>query len=165
MMQNEHARDLAYQCTDMVRKGESFPTVWDTRLRDHPLVSGIPQQTVNCMRPVLEIRWRGELAPQCFARLERAVGEGHLAGARVTLHEATRPAVVGDPTPWMAGADDAPLRLAPGGFGQAHEAVNTALAMRSEGAIALLVRSPDRPRSSRSAARTRGLLDERSMLP
>jgi hypothetical protein len=55
-MQNEHARDLAFQCTDMVRKGESFPTVWDTRLKDHPLVSGIPRQPVNCMRPVLEIR-------------------------------------------------------------------------------------------------------------
>jgi hypothetical protein len=55
-MQHEHARDLAFQCTDMVRKGESFPTVWDTRLKDHPLVSGSPQQTLNCMRPVLEIR-------------------------------------------------------------------------------------------------------------
>jgi hypothetical protein len=55
-MQNERAHDLAYQCTDMVRKGESFPTVWDARLKDHPLVDGIPRQTLDRMRTVLEIR-------------------------------------------------------------------------------------------------------------
>ena len=79
-------------------------------------------------RPVLELRWTGDLAPAFFARLERAVADGVLAGARATLENARRPAVIGDPTPWMRGADGAPLQLAPGGFGQASEAMNAALA-------------------------------------
>ena len=79
-------------------------------------------------RPVLELRWHGDVAPATFARLERAVAAGELAGARVRLAESTRPAVVGDPTPWTTGADGAPLRLPPGGFAQAHEAMNASLA-------------------------------------
>jgi 23S rRNA (uracil1939-C5)-methyltransferase len=79
-------------------------------------------------RPVLELRWRGEMEPVFFSRLERAVNDGHLAGARVSIGEVARPAVVGDPTPWMRGADDQPLRLAPGGFGQASERMNASLA-------------------------------------
>jgi 23S rRNA (uracil1939-C5)-methyltransferase len=85
--------------------------------------------------PVLEVRWTGHLAPECFGRLERAVHAGELAGARVALAEASRPAVVGDPTPWMAGADGQPLRLAPGGFGQASEAMNTLLARHVAGLV------------------------------
>ena len=80
-------------------------------------------------RPVLEIRWDGGLPAEIFARLERAVTAGLLAGARVATGEVTRPASIGDPAPWMTGADGAPLRLAPGGFGQANEAVNAALAL------------------------------------
>jgi 23S rRNA (uracil1939-C5)-methyltransferase len=79
-------------------------------------------------RPVLEVSWRGDLATACFARLDAATREGLLAGASVTLQDATRPATVGDPTPWMTGADGEPLRLAPGGFGQASERVNALLA-------------------------------------
>jgi 23S rRNA (uracil1939-C5)-methyltransferase len=79
-------------------------------------------------RPVLELHWTGDVAAACFGRLERAVAAGELAGARVALAEATRPAVVGDPTPWIAGADDLPLRLAPGGFAQASERMNARLA-------------------------------------
>jgi 23S rRNA (uracil1939-C5)-methyltransferase len=77
--------------------------------------------------PVLEVRWTGEIAPACFARLEQAVTARELAGARVLLGEASRPATIGDPTPWMTGADGQPLRLAPGGFGQANERVNDEL--------------------------------------
>ena len=77
---------------------------------------------------VLEVRWRGEVAPACFARLEQAVATRAIAGARVWLGDASRPAVVGDPTPWMTGADDLPLRMAPGGFGQASERMNATLA-------------------------------------
>lgn len=80
-------------------------------------------------RPVLELRWTGEIAAACFGRLERAVADGELAGARVALAEATRPAVVGDPTPWIAGADGRPLRLAAGGFAQASEPMNARLAL------------------------------------
>jgi 23S rRNA (uracil1939-C5)-methyltransferase len=88
-------------------------------------------------RPVLEVRWSGELAPACFARLEQAVTAKELAGARVWMEGASRPAAVGDATPWMTGADGAALRLAPGGFGQASEAANTALALH----VADLVRT------------------------
>lgn len=88
-------------------------------------------------RPVLEVRWTGEIAPACFARLEQAVAAKELAGARVWMGDASRPAVVGDPTPWMTGADGAALRLAPGGFGQASEQANTALVTH----VASLVRA------------------------
>jgi 23S rRNA (uracil1939-C5)-methyltransferase len=79
-------------------------------------------------RPVLELRWQGDVAPAAFARLERAVASRELAGASVTIGGAKRPAIVGDPTPWIVGADERPLRLAPGGFAQASEATNAALA-------------------------------------
>lgn len=80
---------------------------------------------------VADVRWSGSALPSAFwARLERAVASGDLAGARVTAGEASRPAIVGDPTPWMTGADGDPLRLAPGGFAQASEEGNRALATR-----------------------------------
>jgi 23S rRNA (uracil1939-C5)-methyltransferase len=88
-------------------------------------------------RAVIEVRWTGELAAACFARLEQAVAAGELAGARVLIEGASRPATVGDPTPWVPGADGQPLRLAPGGFGQASEPMNVALALH----VAHLVRS------------------------
>jgi 23S rRNA (uracil1939-C5)-methyltransferase len=78
-------------------------------------------------RPVVDIGWAGELANETFARLERAVAAGELSGARVTIAGARRPATIGDPTPWMTGADGAPLRLPPGGFAQANELVNAQL--------------------------------------
>jgi 23S rRNA (uracil1939-C5)-methyltransferase len=79
--------------------------------------------------PVIDVRWDGDLAAEVFARLERAVAEGAIAGAEVTQPASTRPARVGDPTPWMMGADGSPLRLAAGGFGQASERMNAALAL------------------------------------
>jgi 23S rRNA (uracil1939-C5)-methyltransferase len=78
--------------------------------------------------PVLDLWWNGELAASAFAGLEAAVQHGALAGARITLEGANRPAIVGDPTPWTTGPDGEPLRLPPGGFAQASERVNTALA-------------------------------------
>ena len=80
-------------------------------------------------RPVIDVRWTGEAAAACFARLEQAVATGELAGARVLVDDASRPATVGDPTPWMPGADGLPLRLAPGGFAQANERMNATLAL------------------------------------
>jgi 23S rRNA (uracil1939-C5)-methyltransferase len=79
--------------------------------------------------PVLEVRWTGDVAPACFARLERAAMAGDLAGARVLVEDSSRPATVGDPTPWIQGADGLPLRLAPGGFGQASESMNVTLTL------------------------------------
>jgi 23S rRNA (uracil1939-C5)-methyltransferase len=78
--------------------------------------------------PVLDLSWTGDLAATCFARLEQAVSAHALAGARVTMDGASRPAVIGDPTPWIVGADEMPLRLAPGGFAQASERTSARLA-------------------------------------
>ena len=79
-------------------------------------------------RPVLEIRWDGEVARQVFGRLEDAVASRVIAGANVIAGAVRRPAVIGDPTPWMTGGDGRPLRLSPGGFGQATEPMNATLA-------------------------------------
>jgi 23S rRNA (uracil1939-C5)-methyltransferase len=78
--------------------------------------------------PVLDLRWTGELAARCFARLEQAVAARDLGGARVTIRDASRPAIIGDPTPWIVAGDGAPLRLAPGGFAQASEVGSAMLA-------------------------------------
>ena len=86
---------------------------------------------------VLSLTWSGPLAPQCYGRFEAAVAGGAFAGVSVRAGETSRPAVIGDPTPFMAGADGAPLRLAVGGFAQSSEEGNTRLAER----VAALVRS------------------------
>jgi 23S rRNA (uracil1939-C5)-methyltransferase len=84
----------------------------------------------DARRPVLELRWSGALAGEVYARMERAVAARDWAGARIFAGETTRPAVIGDPTPWMQGADGRPLRLPPGGFAQASEQANAELARR-----------------------------------
>jgi hypothetical protein len=52
----ERAEDLARVCTDAVRRGEDFPTVWHALLKNHPLIDGLPQQRMEGKRSVLEIR-------------------------------------------------------------------------------------------------------------
>jgi 23S rRNA (uracil1939-C5)-methyltransferase len=81
-------------------------------------------------KAVLDLRWTGELPGAVFGRLERAVADGALAGVRVFTEGVRVPAKIGDPTPYILGADAAPLRLAPGGFSQATEEGNTLLAGR-----------------------------------
>ena len=54
-MWEERANDLARLCTDVVRKGEDFPTVWQTLLKGHPLVVGISRQRLDGNRSLLEI--------------------------------------------------------------------------------------------------------------
>jgi hypothetical protein len=54
-MPTERADDLARLCTDVVRKGEDFPTVWQTLLKRHPLVEGIPRQRLDGNRGLLDI--------------------------------------------------------------------------------------------------------------
>ncbi len=54
-MSKERARDLAYICTELLRKGKDFPTVWDTLLKSHTLVEGIPRQRHDGTRSLLEI--------------------------------------------------------------------------------------------------------------
>jgi 23S rRNA (uracil1939-C5)-methyltransferase len=94
-------------------------------------------------RAVVDLHWAGSLPAAFFARLEQATcdpkgdGANWLAGARVTLGETRIPAKVGDPTPWIRGGDGLPLRLAPGGFGQASDEGNSLLA----GGVAALARA------------------------
>ncbi len=80
--------------------------------------------------PVAHVAWKEALAPEYFARIEAEVTARRWAGFSVTCEGASRPAIVGDPTPWIEGADGAPLELGRGGFSQANEAVNRALASR-----------------------------------
>lgn len=80
---------------------------------------------------VVDLRWSGDLPGAVFARIEQAVNDGWLAGARVYSGEVKVPATIGDPTPWIVGADGIPLRLAPGGFSQATEEGNARLAERA----------------------------------
>jgi 23S rRNA (uracil1939-C5)-methyltransferase len=86
--------------------------------------------------PVLDVDWNGELAAAVFGRIERAVADGTLAGAQIHLHGANRPARIGDPTPWMTGADGEPLELAAGGFAQPSEAGSAELAHHVAGLAA-----------------------------
>lgn len=92
---------------------------------------------------VAEIRFRGDaLPPVVFGRAEEAVRAGEIAGIRIWDGDVKVPATIGDPTPWMIGADDAALELAPGGFSQASEDGNRLLATRAA-ALALELSPPD----------------------
>jgi len=55
-MSKERAHDLAQLSTELVRKGNDFPTVWKTVLKGNALVDGIPQSKLEGTRPVLEVR-------------------------------------------------------------------------------------------------------------
>ena len=81
-------------------------------------------------RSVLDLTWDRDLPPSFFALTEEATRAGTWQGARVLTRDSRAPAVIGDPTPWIRGGDDLPLRLAPGGFAQAAELGNVALAKR-----------------------------------
>ena len=41
-MPTERANDLAHQCTELVRRGTDFSTVWSALLKNHTLVERIP---------------------------------------------------------------------------------------------------------------------------
>ena len=55
-MSKERAQDLAELCTELVRKGNDFPTIWTTVLKGHALVNGIPESKLEGKRPALEVR-------------------------------------------------------------------------------------------------------------
>jgi 23S rRNA (uracil1939-C5)-methyltransferase len=90
--------------------------------------TGDAQLALGTAKPVIDLRWTGSLTAEVFARLERAVSAGDIAGARIFTEGSSRPAQIGDPTAWMAGADGEPLRL--GSFGQASESANAVLGKR-----------------------------------
>lgn len=94
---------------------------------------------------VADIRWSGDLPPAVFGRLEQAVARGELAGVRLFQGAVRVPATIGDPTPWITGADGAPLRLAPGGFSQASEEGNAVLARRAVDLALSLAPAPKDP--------------------
>ena len=54
-MSSERACDLARHCTELVRKGNDFPTVWSTLLKTHALVEGTARQRLECTRSLLDI--------------------------------------------------------------------------------------------------------------
>ncbi len=54
-MSKERANDLAQTCTDLVRKGKDFPTIWGAVLKGHTLVEGIPRQRLEGARSLLYI--------------------------------------------------------------------------------------------------------------
>jgi len=54
-MSKERASDLARQCTELVRKGNDFTTVWSTLLKSHTLVEGIPREKLEHNRNLLRV--------------------------------------------------------------------------------------------------------------
>ena len=54
-MSKERAGDLARQCTELIRKGTDFPTVWSTLLKRHILVEGVPREKLERNRSLLNI--------------------------------------------------------------------------------------------------------------
>ncbi len=56
MVQCEKPRDLARNCTELVRGGNDFPTIWTSWLKGHPLVVGIPHQRMLGTNTVLDIK-------------------------------------------------------------------------------------------------------------
>lgn len=73
-------------------------------------------------KAVLDLTWeRGEPPPEVFARIEKAVQMGELAGATILSDGAKHPATIGAPVAWTEGADGAQLE-APA-FAQAHPGV------------------------------------------
>ena len=52
----ERPGDLARACTELMRKGNDFPTIWATRLKGHRLVDGsVPQSRMDGTRALLDI--------------------------------------------------------------------------------------------------------------
>jgi hypothetical protein len=54
-MSTERASDLARHCTELVRKGDNFTTVWSTLLKGHTLVEGIPRELSERNRHLLRV--------------------------------------------------------------------------------------------------------------
>ena len=48
--------DLLQTCRAALASGADFPTIWDEKLKRHPLVAGTPEQNWIGGEPVLEVR-------------------------------------------------------------------------------------------------------------
>ena len=82
-------------------------------------------------RPVLELRWKGDLGGRVFAKLDELVRTQKLAGADVWIGNAKVPARIGAPEAWTVGGDGEPLVLPSGGFAQAHPQTSLFLVERA----------------------------------
>jgi hypothetical protein len=54
-MSKERANDLARKCTELVRQGNDFPTVWGAMLKSHTLVEDTPRQRIEGALSLLDI--------------------------------------------------------------------------------------------------------------
>jgi hypothetical protein len=55
MSNPENASDILQQCVTARQEGADFPTIWNTILKRHPLVSGPPVQAMHEGQARLEI--------------------------------------------------------------------------------------------------------------
>ena len=81
-------------------------------------------------RPVIDLRWTGELEGSFFAALGARIEKGVYAGAEVWLDGARAPARFGDPRALTSAADGEPMWVPSGAFAQAHPAMNIELGER-----------------------------------
>jgi hypothetical protein len=54
-MGEENASDLLRECAGALQEGADFPTVWNTMLKGHALVAGIPMQKFEGTRSLLVV--------------------------------------------------------------------------------------------------------------
>jgi 23S rRNA (uracil1939-C5)-methyltransferase len=81
-------------------------------------------------RPVLDVKWTGELGGSFFAAVDAKIAGGAWAGAEVWLEGARAPARFGQPEAVTIGADGLALVVPSGAFAQAHPAMNVRLGER-----------------------------------
>jgi 23S rRNA (uracil1939-C5)-methyltransferase len=81
-------------------------------------------------KPVVELRWSGELAGSFFAALDARIEKGVYAGAEVWLDGARAPARFGDPRALTSAADGEPMWVPSGAFAQAHPTMSFELGER-----------------------------------
>jgi len=54
-MAAERPSDLVHRCTELLRAGNDFPTIWDTVLKSHQLIAGVPRQRMDGKRALLDV--------------------------------------------------------------------------------------------------------------
>lgn len=54
-MADEKAADLALRCNQLLKAGNDFPIIWDTVLKGHALLAGVPHQQMVGTKALLDI--------------------------------------------------------------------------------------------------------------
>lgn len=124
--------DSCLVATEAVDEARGEAAAWLAGSRGHGEI--VIQQGVGG-RAALLLRWEGELAPSVFAGAEERVKSGRWSGVQILMEGARQPAVIGDASAVMSGADGFPLRAAAGGFMQAHEATSGELVRTASEAV------------------------------